>query len=87
MRLFSLERIEIILSLLREILELDLLYNLGLNRLQIYTGISLEVVKKLITCVTKASKRSFYEQTTSLELDFEYEPLYDSDENSIPELV
>ena len=66
---------------------MDLLYNLGLNRLQIYTGISLEVVKKLITCVVKASKKSFYEQTTSLELDFEYEPLYDSDENSIPELV
>ena len=60
MRTFSLERIEIILILLREILELDLLYNLDLNRLEIYTGISLEVVKKLITCVTKSSRKSFY---------------------------
>ena len=43
--------------------------------------------RKLITYVTKASKKQFYEQTTSLDLDFEYEPLYDSDENSIAELV
>ena len=56
----TLERIEEILKLLREIFELDLLYNLDLD---------------------------FYEQTTSLDLDFEYEPFYDSDENSIPELV
>ena len=87
MRLFSLERIEEILKLLREIFELDLLYNLDLYRLKIYTGISQQVVRKLITYVTKASKKSFYEQTTSLNLDFEYEPFYDSDENSIPELV
>ena len=87
MRLFSLERIEEILKLLREIFELDLLYNLDLLRLEIYTGISQQVVRKLITYVTKTSKKSFYEQTTSLDLDFEYEPFYDSDENSIPELV
>ena len=87
MRLFSLERIEEILILLREIFELDLLYNLNLHRLEIYTGISQQVVRKLITYVTKASKEQFYEQTTSLDLDFEYEPFYDSDENSIPELV
>ena len=87
MRLFSLERIEEILVSLREIFELDLLYNLNLHRLEIYTGISQQVVRKLITYVTKASKKQFYEQTTSLDLDFEYEPFYDSDENSIPELV
>ena len=87
MRLFSLERIEEILKSLREIFELDLLYNLNLHRLEIYTGISQQVVRKLITYVTKASKKQFYEQTTSLDLDFEYEPFYDSDENSIPELV
>ena len=87
MRLFSLERIEEILILLREIFELDLLYNLNLHRLEIYTGISQQVVRKLISYVTKTSKKQFYEQTTSLDLDFEYEPFYDSDENSIPELV
>ena len=87
MRIISLGRTEIILGLLREIFELDLLHNLDLNRLEIYTGISLRVVRKLITCVTKSSKKSFYEQTTRLDLDFKYEPLYDSDENSIPELV
>ena len=87
MRLFSLERVEEILKLLREIFELDLLYNLDLHRLEIYTGISQQVIRKLITYVTKASKKTFYEQTTSLDLDFEYEPFYDSDENSIPELV
>ena len=81
------ERIEEILKLLREIFELDLLYNLDLHRLEIYTGISQQVVRKLITYVTKASKKSFYEQTTSLDLDFEYELFYDSDENSISELV
>ena len=74
MRLFSLERIEEILVSLREIFELDLLYNLNLHRLEIYTGISQQVVRKLITYVTKASKKQFYEQTTSLYLDFEYEP-------------
>ena len=87
MRLFSLERIEEILVSLREIFELDLLYNLNLHRLEIYTGISQQVVRKLITYVTKASKKQFYEQTTSLDLDFKYEPFYDSDENSIPDLV
>ena len=87
MRLFSLERIEEILKLLREIFELDLLYNLDLHRLEIYAGILQHVVRKLITYVTKASKKSFYEQTTSLDLDFEYEPFYDSDGDSIPELV
>ena len=87
MRLFSLERIEEILKLLREIFELDLLYNLDLHRLEIYTGILQQVVRKLITYVTKASKKSFHEQITSLDLDFEYEPFYDSVENSIPELV
>ena len=66
---------------------MDLLYNLDLHRLEIYTGILQQVVRKLIAYVIKASKKSFYEQTTSLDLDFEYEPLYDSDENSIPELV
>ena len=70
MRLFSLERIETILKLLREIFELDLLYNLNLHRFEIYTGISLQVIRKLITCVTKSSKKSFYEQTTSQDLDF-----------------
>ena len=87
MRLFSLERIETILKLLREIFELDLLYNLNLHRFEIYTGILLKVVRKPITCVTKSSKKSFYEKTTSQDLDFKYEPLYDSDDNSIPELV
>ena len=87
MRLFSLERKEEILISLREIFKLDLLYNLNLHRLEIYIGISQQVVRKLITYVTKASKKLFYEQTTSLDLDFEYEPFYDSDENSIPELV
>ena len=57
MRLFSLERVEIILTLLREILELDLLQNPDLNRLEIYTSVSLKVVRKLITCVTKASRK------------------------------
>ena len=60
MRLFSLERVEIILTLLREILELDLLQNPDLNKLEIYTSVSLKVVRKLITCVTKASRKSFY---------------------------
>ena len=87
MRLFALERIEEILYLLREIFELDLLYNLNLHRLEIYTGVSQQVVRKLITYVTKTSKKSFYEQTTSLHLDFEYEPYYDSEGDSIPELV
>ena len=87
MRLFSLERIEEILILLRDTFELDLLYNLNLHRLEIYAGILQQVVRKLITYVTKASKEKFYEQTTSLDLDFEYEPFYDSDEDSIPELV
>ena len=81
------ERIEEILVSLREIFELDLLYNLNLHRLEIYIGISQQVVRKLITYVTKASKEKFCEQTTSLDLDFEYEPFYDSDEDSIPELV
>ena len=87
MRLFALERTEQILQLLREILELDLLYNLDLHRLEIYTGVLQQVVRRLITHVTKASKKSFYEQTTGLHLDFEYEPFYDSDGDSIPELV
>ena len=87
MRLFSLERIEEILELLREIFELDLLYNPNLYRLEIYAGISQQVVRELITYVTKTSKKSLYEQTTSLDMDFEYEPFYDSDEDSIPELV
>ena len=87
MRLFSLERIEEILKLLREIFELDLLYNLNLYRLEIYAGISQQVVRELITYVTETSKKSFYERTTSLDLDFEYEPFYDSDGDSIPELV
>ena len=87
MRLFSLERVEIILTLLREILELDLLQNPDLNRLEIYTSVSLKVVRKLITCVTKASRKSFYEQLVEFDSNFVYEPLYDSDDNSIPELV
>ena len=87
MRLFSLERIEEILYLLREIFELDLLCNPNLYRLDIYAGISQQVVRELITYVRKTSKKSFYEQTTSLDLDFEYEPFYDSDEDSILELV
>ena len=49
MRLFSLERIEEILVSLREIFELDLLYNLNLHRLEIYIGILQQVVRKLIT--------------------------------------
>ena len=49
MRLFSLDRVEEILKLLREIFELDLLYNLDLHRLEIYTGISQQVIRKLIT--------------------------------------
>ena len=87
MRLFTLERVEEILFLLREILELDLLYNLDLNRLEIYTGVSQQVVRKLKTYVTKASKKPFYEQTTNIHLSCEYEPYYDSDGDSIPELV
>ena len=87
MRLFALERVEEILYLLREIFELDLLYNLNLHRLEIYTGVLQQVVRKLITYVTKTSKKPFYEQTTSLHLSFEYEPYYDSDGDSIPELV
>ena len=87
MRIFSLERIEILLNILREIFEVDLLWNLDLNRLEIYTSISLEVIKELITCVTKASRKTFYEQTTSLDFDFVYEPFYDSNGESIPELV
>ena len=87
MKLFSLEMIEEILKLLREIFDLDLLYNLNLYRLEIYAGISQQVVRELITYVTKASKKSFYEQKTSLDLSFEYEPFYDSDGDSIPELV
>ena len=78
---------EEILKLLREIFELDLLYNLNLYRLEIYAGISQQVVRELITYVTKTSKKSFYEQTTSLDLDFKYEPFFHSDEDSIPELV
>ena len=39
MRLFSLERIEEILELLREVFELDLLCNPNLYRLEIYAGI------------------------------------------------
>ena len=87
MRLLSLERIEEILKLLREIFELDLLHNPNLYRLEIYAGISQQVVRELITYITKTSNKKFYEQTTSLDLDFEYEPFYDSDEDSIPELV
>ena len=52
--------------------------------LEIYASISLEVIKELITCV---SRKTFYEQTTSLGFDFVYEPFYDSDGESIPELV
>ena len=63
------KRIDEILISLREIFELDLLYNLNLHRLEIYTGISQQVVKKLITYVITASKEQFYEQTTSLDLD------------------
>ena len=87
MRLFSFEGIEEIVELLREIFELALLYNPNLYRLEIYAGISQQVVRELITYVTKTSKKSFYEQTTSLDLDFEYEPFYDSDGDSISELV
>ena len=72
MILFSLERIEEILELLREIFEFDLLYNLNLYRLEIYASILQQVVREIITYVTKVSKKSFYEQTTNLDLDFEY---------------
>ena len=87
MRLFSLERIEKILELLREVFELDLLCNPNLYRLEIYADISQLVVRELISFVTKTSKKAFYEQTTSVDLDFEYEPFYYSDGDSIPELV
>ena len=87
MTLFALERIDEILELLRGVFELDLLCNPNLYRLEIYAGISQQVVRKLITIVTRTSKKAFYVQTTSLDLDFEYEPLYDSDGDSIPELV
>ena len=70
MGLFSLERVEIIMILLREIFELDSLQNLDLNRLEIYTSVSLKVVRKLITCVTKASKKLFYKESIKLDLDF-----------------
>ena len=81
------ERIDEILELLRGIFELDLLCNPNLYRLEIYAGILQQVVRKLITIVTRISKKTFYVQTTSLDLDFEYEPLYDSDGDSIPDLV
>ena len=87
MRLFSLERIEEILELLRKVFELDLLCNPNLCRLEIYAGISQQLVRELITHVTKTSKKAFYEKTTSVYLDFDYEPFYDSDGDSIPELV
>ena len=87
MRTFALERVEEILGLLREIFELDSLCNQNLHRLGIYAGILKQVVRELITFVTRTSKKTFYEQTTSLDLDFEYEPLYDSDGDTIPELV
>ena len=51
MRLFSLERIEEILELLREIFELDLPHNPNLYRLEIYASISQQVVRELITYV------------------------------------
>ena len=84
MRLFSLERLEEILELLREVFEFDLLCNPNLCRLKIYTGILQQVVRELITHVTKTSKKAFYEQTTSVDLDFKYKPFYDSDGDSIP---
>ena len=87
MRIFALERIEEILELLREVFELDSLCNQNLHSLGIYAVISQQVVRELITFVTRTSKKTFYEQTTSLGLDFEYEPLYDSDGDSILELV
>ena len=87
MRIFSLERVEEILKLLREIFELDSLCNPNLYRLGIYAGVLKQVVRELITLVTRISKKTFYEQTASLDLDFEYEPLYDSDGDTIPELV
>ena len=59
MRLFSLKRIEEILDSLREIFELDLLCNPNLYGLDIYAGISRQVVRELITYVTKTSKKSF----------------------------
>ena len=74
-------------SNIANIAELDLLQNPDLNRLGIYTSVSLKVVRKLITCVTKASKKSFYEQLVKFDLDFVCEPLSDSEDNSIPELV
>ena len=87
MRIFALERVEEILKLLREIFELDSLCNPNLYRLGIYAGVLKQVVRELITLVTKTSKKTFYEQTASLDLDFGYEPLYDSDGDTIPELV
>ena len=45
------------------------------------------IIIRLITGVTKASRKSFYEQLVEFDSDFVYEPLYDSDDNSIPELV
>ena len=87
MRIFALERVEEILELLRKIFELDSLCNPNLYRLGIYAGISKQVVRELITFVTRISKETFYEQTASLDLDFKYEPLYDSDGDTIPELV
>ena len=86
MRIFALERVEEILKLLREIFELDSLCNPNLYRLGIYAGVSKQVVRELITLVTNTSKKTFYEQTASLDLDFEYEPLYDSDGDTMPEL-
>ena len=87
MRIFTLERVEEILKLLREIFELDSLCNQNLHRLGIYAGISKQVVRELITFVTRTSKKTLYEQKASLDLDFEYEPLYYSDGDSIPDLV
>ena len=87
MRIFALERIEEILKLLREIFELDSLCNPNLYRLEIYAFVSKQVVRELITFVTRTSKKTFYEQTASLDLHFEYEPLYDSNGDTIPELV
>ena len=87
MRIFSLGRVEEILKLLREIFELDSLCHPNLYRLGIYAGVSKQVVRELITLVTRISKKTFYEQTASLDLDFEYEPLYDLDGDTIPELV
>ena len=66
-----LERIEEILELLREIFELDLLYNPNLYRLEVYAGISQQVVRELITYVTKISKKSFYEENNKFRLGFQ----------------